>query len=234
LRNIIGYILGLVIVVMAIISIRYFGISQIIKDDIVFILGWIQKLGPIGPFAFIIIYIIATIFLMSGAFLILGAGALFGVIKGIIIASIGSVIGATLAFLIGRYLIRGWISNKIENNQNFIAIDNAVAKEGWKIVGLTRLSPVLPFVLLNYSFGITKVSLKDFFLATWIGMIPGVTLYSYIGSLLGSFASLEYGKHNKNLEEWIFYFIGLVATLALTIYITKISKKALDEKIKNK
>ena len=168
---------------------------------------------------------------MSGAVLTLSAGALFGIVKGIIVTSIGSIIGATIAFLIGRYLVRGWISHSIEKNSNFIDIDNAVTKDGWKIVGLTRLSPVLPFVLLNYSFGITKVSLRDFFFASWLCMLPGITLFVYIGSLIGNLATIE-GKHNKSIEEWVFYIIGLIATLVVTIYITRISKKILDKKIK--
>jgi uncharacterized membrane protein YdjX (TVP38/TMEM64 family) len=232
MKNTIRYIIIGIFLLFIIFFFKYFGISKIVKERIFYILDWIQKLGPLGPITFIIIYIVATVFLLSGAVLTLGAGALFGVVNGVIISSIGSIIGATLAFLIGRYLVRGWISHKIEKNSNFIAIDNAVAKDGWKIVGLTRLSPVLPFVLLNYSFGITKVSLRDFFFSSWICMLPGTTLYVYIGSLLGNLATIEGGKHTKSTGEWVFYIIGLIATLAVTIYVTRISKKALDEKIK--
>ncbi|GGA09921.1 hypothetical protein CYANOKiyG1_22870 [Okeania sp. KiyG1] len=108
-------------------------------------LDWIKTLGPWGPIAFIIIYILATVLFLPGSLLTLGAGLLFGPIFGSIYVSISSTIGATCAFLVGRYLARGWVSKQIEGNENFKAIDEAVADEGWKIVGLTRLSPIFSF-----------------------------------------------------------------------------------------
>ena len=84
---------------------------------------------------------------------------------------LASIAGAILAFLIGRYFARGWVAKQIENYPKFKAIDEAVAKEGWKIVGLTRLSPIFPFVVINYAFAITQVSLRDYTIASWIGML---------------------------------------------------------------
>ena len=117
-------------------------------------------------------------------------------------------------------------------NTRFKAIDEAVGREGWKIVGLTRLSPIFPFNLLNYAFGLTRVSLKEYFFASWIGMMPGTVMYVYIGSLAGSLATLgaDSGRA-RTTTEWALYVVGLLATVAVTVYVTKIAKKALSEKI---
>ncbi|HAC64264.1 MAG TPA: TVP38/TMEM64 family protein [Cyanothece sp. UBA12306] len=197
------------------------------------LLQWIDSLGNVGYLAFILVYIIATIFLISGLILTLGAGVIFNVIKGSILVSIASTLGAIIAFLIGRYVARGWVKKQIEKQPNFQLIDEAVAKEGWKIVGLTRLSPLFPFVFLNYAFGVTKVSLRDYTLASWIGMIPGTIMYVYIGSLIGDVASLGMEGREKTSLEWGLYIVGLVSTIAVTIYVTKIAKEALNSKLEN-
>ncbi|MBE9146203.1 TVP38/TMEM64 family protein [Planktothrix mougeotii] len=204
------------------------GIQQLIT----YLLDWVEHLGFWGPLAFIIVYNLATILFIPGSLLTLGAGVIFGVIWGSIYVSIGSVIGATFAFLIGRYFARNWVAKKLENYENFKAIDQAVGQEGWKIVGLTRLSPIFPFNLLNYAFGLTNVSLKDYFLASWIGMLPGTILYVYLGSLVGSLAQLGMGERSRTPIEWLLYGIGLMATVIVTIYITKIAQNALNQKIK--
>ncbi len=206
---------------------KFFNAQQLLENA----LDWIDTLGPWGPIAFIIIYILATVLFLPGSLLTLGAGFLFGPISGSIYVSIGSTIGATCAFLVGRYLARGWVSKQIEGNEQFKAIDKAVADEGWKIVGLTRLSPIFPFNLLNYAFGLTQVSLRDYFFASWIGMMPGTVMYVYLGSLAGSLATLGTEGRSRTTAEWVLYGVGLVATVAVTIYVTKIAKKALQKKI---
>lgn len=200
------------------------------RFDLAELLAQIQHLGPWGPLAFIAIYVLACVFFAPGALLTLGAGALFGVSCGTVYVSIGSILGATLAFLIGRYLARDWVLGKISGSAKFQAVSKAVAAEGWKIVLLTRLSPVFPFNLLNYAFGVTEVSLRDFFLASWIGMLPGTVLYVYIGSLAGGLADLGGGR-SRGPMEWAFYAFGLAATVLVTLYITRIAKKAIDKKI---
>jgi uncharacterized membrane protein YdjX (TVP38/TMEM64 family) len=204
------------------------GVQDLLKN----LLDWVANLGFWGPAAFIIIYNLATILFVPGSLLTLGAGVVFGVFWGSIYVSIGSVIGATFAFLIGRYFARDWVAKKLENHEQFKAIDQAVGQEGWKIVGLTRLSPIFPFNLLNYAFGLTNVSLKDYFLASWIGMLPGTILYVYVGSLIGSLAQLGMGERSRTSVEWLLYGIGLIATIIVTIYITKIAQNALNQKIK--
>ncbi|MBE9042885.1 TVP38/TMEM64 family protein [Pleurocapsales cyanobacterium LEGE 10410] len=195
-------------------------------------LQWVDDLGAIAPIAFILIYIVATVAFLPGSVLTLGAGVLFGIVQGSIYVLIGATIGATCAFLVGRYLARGWVAQKIAGNQKFKAIDRAVGQEGLKIVLLTRLSPIFPFNLLNYSLGVTGVSLTDYVLGS-VGMIPGTIMYVYIGSLAGSIATIGGATQPdaNPIAQWTIRIIGLIATVAVTLYVTKIARKALDESI---
>lgn len=204
-----------------------FSIQGLIQNT----LAQIENLGPWGPIALIGVYMIATVAFISGGLLTLGAGALFGLGKGAVCAFIGASLGATAAFLVGRYIARDWVSKKIEGNNTFSAIDQAVGDEGFKIVSLTRLSPVFPFVLLNYAFGITSVSLRDYVLG-FLGMIPGTFLYTYIGSTAGNLAQLfAEGDRAKSPAEFGLLIVGLIATFIVTVIITRIARKALDEKL---
>jgi uncharacterized membrane protein YdjX (TVP38/TMEM64 family) len=194
-------------------------------------LEWIQGLGAIGAIAFIGIYIVATVAFFPGSVLTLGAGVVFGVVLGSLYVFVGATLGATLAFLVGRYLARGWVAKSIEGNPKFRSIDSAVGREGFKIVLLTRLSPIFPFNALNYAYGLTGVSLKDYFLGS-IGMIPGTIMYVYIGSLAGSIATLGTGAQPTNpTVQWAIRIIGFIATVAVTLYVTRIARKALNEAV---
>ncbi len=194
-------------------------------------LEWIDGLGAVGAIAFMLIYIVATVAFLPGSILTLGAGVVFGVVLGSIYVFIGATIGATLAFLVGRYFARGWISQKIAGNAKFAAIDRAVGEEGLKIVLLTRLSPVFPFNLLNYGLGVTGVALKDYVIAS-VGMIPGTIMYVYLGSLAGNIATIGGAEQPSNPTiTWAIRIIGFIATVAVTLYVTKVARKALDESI---
>jgi len=207
---------------------KYLDLQQRLADA----LAWIEGLGSAGMGVYALLYIFACVFFIPGSLLTLGAGAIYGVVAGSVLVSISSTLGATAAFLVGRYVARSWIATKIEGNARFSAIDNAVAAEGWRIVGLTRLSPVFSFNLLNYAYGLTRVSLREYILASWIGMMPGTVMYVYIGSLAGDLASLgtESGSAPTS-ARWTINIVAFLATVLVTIYVTKIAKKALSEKI---
>ncbi len=193
-------------------------------------LTWIQNLGATGAIVFILLYIFAAVLLIPGTLLTLGSGLVYGLFLGSLYVAIGATLGAIAAFLIGRYIARDWVSRRIETNANWKAIDQAVAKEGLKIVILTRLSPIFPFTLLNYAFGVTQVSLKDYAIGC-LGMIPGIIMYVYIGSLAGNLATL--GKaplsSEAQLAQWGLRIVGLIATVVVTVYVTRIARKALQE-----
>jgi uncharacterized membrane protein YdjX (TVP38/TMEM64 family) len=212
----------IVAVVAAIVSgLFYFDVRALLRDS----LAWVEQLGPWGPVLFVLIYIVAAVLFVPGSALTLGAGAVFGVALGSVLVSLGATLGATAAFLVGRYFARAWVAKKIEGNAAFAAIDRAVAAEGWKIVGLTRLSPAFPFSLLNYAFGLTRVSLRDYVVASWIGMMPGTVMYVYIGSL-----ARVAGDRTRTPGEWALLGLGLVATIAVTIFIARIARTALAKR----
>jgi len=201
-----------------------FNPQEILRNALV----WIDSLGSLGAIAFIVLYIFATVAFLPGSILTLGAGVVFGVFFGTVYVFIGATLGAIAAFLVGRYFARDWIAQKIAGNQKFKAIDQAVGQEGFKIVLLTRLSPIFPFFLLNYAYGITGVSLKDYAIAS-VGMIPGTITFVYIGSLAGNLATL--GTQTPTINpalEWTIRIIGFMATVAVTFYVTKLARKALD------
>jgi uncharacterized membrane protein YdjX (TVP38/TMEM64 family) len=177
------------------------------------------------------IYVIACLLLLPGSVLTMGAGALLGLLWGMVFVSIGSTLGATAAFLAGRFFARDWVSRKIANHPRFQAIDRAVAREGGKIVLLTRLSPVFPFVLLNYGFGLTRIATWKYILASWLGMIPGTLMYVYIGSALGSLAAVTAGRAERSTVEWVFFGVGLVVTVAVALYVTRVATRALKQEV---
>ncbi|MBO1052955.1 MAG: TVP38/TMEM64 family protein [Dolichospermum sp. DET73] len=192
-------------------------------------LQWINSLGAIGGIVFIGIYIIATLAFLPAALLTLGAGVIFGVIWGSVYVFIGATLGAIAAFLGGRYLAQGWVKEKISSYKKFAIIDKAVSKEGLKIVLLVRLSPLFPFNLLNYAFGITSVSFQDYLIGS-LGMIPGTIMYVYFGSLVGDIALIGSKNQPGNIIlHWVIQIMGLIATIAVTVYVTKIAKKALKD-----
>lgn len=193
-------------------------------------LNAIAALGPAAPIAFIAIYVLACVLFIPGSILTIGAGVIFGVVWGSIYVSIASTAGATAAFVVGRYFARDAIARRIEGNPRFRSIDDAVAREGWKIVLLTRLSPVFPFNLLNYAYGLTRVRLGEYVLASWIGMMPATVMFVYIGSLSGDLARAASGAGAPANYRWVINVVGFAATVLVAIYATRIGARALKER----
>jgi len=187
-----------------------------------------------GIIAYILLYNIATVLLIPAVILTLGGGAIYGVFWGSIYVFMASTLGATLAFLLGRYVSRDWVIRKLSKYPKFRALDQAVVKSGFKIVLLTRLSPIFPFNLLNYAFGVMQVSLQDYVLGS-VGMIPGIVGYTYIGSLIGDITQLGHTNLNLGMEaqiaQGVIYAIGALATFSLMIYGSKFAQKTLEERL---
>jgi uncharacterized membrane protein YdjX (TVP38/TMEM64 family) len=193
--------------------------------------AWVASLGAWGPVVFILGYAVAAIAFVPGLLLTLAAGAIFGLVKGTIYTLIGATLGASGAFLVARYVARGAIERRISSYPKFAAIDKAVGREGFKIVALLRLSPVFPFNLLNYALGLTKVRFLPY-LAACAAMLPGTLLYVYYGKALGSLAALASGgKAQKGPEFYVFLGIGLLATIVVTTFVTRLAGKALRQQI---
>ncbi len=204
-----------------------------IQESLARFLGWVDGLGAWGPLLVAAAYVPATVLFVPGSLLTLGAGALFGVVIGTIAVSLGSTLGSTAAFVVGRFFARDWVAAKVADNPNFAALDAAVGEQGFKIVLLTRLSPVFPYNMLGYMYGITDVKLLHYVTASWIGMLPGTVLYVYLGALAGTVAKVAAGDTPEGGEadtlRWILYGVGFVATLAVTVVITRVAAKAMRE-----
>jgi uncharacterized membrane protein YdjX (TVP38/TMEM64 family) len=202
-----------------------------LQGQLVNALAWIDSLGAIAPIAFIVLYVVVTVAFVPASIVTLGAGVVFGVVQGSIYVFIGAMLGATAAFLVGRYVARDWVGQKIASNAKFKSIDEAIAREGGKIIFLIRLSPAFPFNLLNYALGLTKVSLKDYVVGT-TGIIPGTIMYVYLGSLAGNLATLGAGEAPSNPAiTWAIRIIAFIATVAVTVYVTRVARKALQESV---
>lgn len=197
------------------------------------LLAWIEAHRETAWLSFVVAYILACVLLLPGLILTLAAGAIFGLVQGIALVSLASVAGATAAFLIGRTTARDWVRHKAELLPRFRALDRAIARQGFLIVMLTRLSPLFPFNLLNYAYGLTAVRVRDYVLASWLGMLPGTVLYVYLGSATASLTQIAGGEVQSGRGGRAIFFIGLIATVAVAILITRIASRALARELRN-
>ncbi|MEG3908337.1 TVP38/TMEM64 family protein [Microcoleus sp. w2-18bC1] len=208
--------------------------SAYVQDVLRTLLMRIEDLGWWGPVAFVATYNLATVLFVPGSLLTLGGGAIFGLWWGSVYVFAASILGAVFAFAIGRYLCRDRVVKYMESHPKFKALDRAVSQQGLKIVFLTRLCPLFPFNLLNYALGITQVSLKDYVLGSF-GMIPGTIMYVYSGSLVGEVAAIGtatvYESPQDSAVKWLINIISFLATVAVTVFITRIASKALEKSI---
>lgn len=191
----------------------------------------IQSFGPLAPLYFMLAYVVACLTFFPGFILTLGAGILFGVVEGTLYVTTGATIGAGCAFLISRYFARDWVLEKFGANEKFRAIDDAVARDGWKVVGLIRLSPAFPFIPLNLLFGLTKVRFSHFLIATWIAMIPVCVMFVYLGTLIGDIAALGSQPMATGKAKWVVSGVGVVTTAIVTVFVTRLARRALAPRL---
>lgn len=191
--------------------------------------NWVEGLGALGPIVFVVGYAVAVVALAPASALTLAAGAVFGIGEGTLYVFIAALLGSTLAFLVARYAARPLVERRLAGNRKFAAIDRAVGEQGRRIVLLLRLSPVIPFNLLNYALGLTRVHLGDYVLAG-VGMLPGTLLYVYLGAVAGQAAAVAGGgEAARSPAEYAFTAVGLLATVIVTVIVTRIARRALDE-----
>lgn len=191
---------------------------------------WIKGFGPWGVLLYIGVYAVATVLFLPGWIFTVGAGIAFGLLWGTVAAICGATLGATLAFLTARYLARGAVSKRFARNKKFTAIDKAIGKQGWKMVGLLRLSPIIPFNLSNYLYGLTAIKLAPYLAATFVGMLPGTLLYVYLGTIgKVSLDAASKSSSKSPLEYWALG-LGLLATVIVTILLTRLAQRALKNK----
>ena len=186
----------------------------------------VQDLGAIGAVAFAALYIVATVAALPASLLTIAAGLLYGPYRGGILVLASSVIGAVSAFVLARSWLRPWVEQRYGGGKAFRSIAAKTETHGAKLVFLLRLSPVVPFSILNYILGLTNVSLRNYALASAIGMVPGILLYTHVGSSLGSLSDVGGGFSVSG--GWVFG-TGLAATLLVTVLLGRWSAQALRE-----
>jgi uncharacterized membrane protein YdjX (TVP38/TMEM64 family) len=192
---------------------------------------WAKGMGAAGGALYAVVYILGTALFFPGLPLTLGAGFLYGAIIGTLVVSPASVAGATLAFFIARYFARDWVTRRLKKYPQAAAIDRAIEKNGFKAVVLLRLQPVLPFNILNYALGLTSIRLRDYMLASWIGMFPTTVLYVYLGSVMNDISDLLRGRPNSGIAGRLLLWGGLAAIVVLVWWLGRIAKKALREEM---
>ena len=193
------------------------------------LLARVQRLGPAAPAAFVLIYACAVVALFPASVLTLAAGAVFGVVQGAALAFAGAVAGSTAAFLLARYAFHDMVARRLASMPRFDAVERAVSAEGRRIVFFLRLSPLVPFNLLNYALGLTTVSLVDYVVAS-AGMIPATLVYAYGGKVAGEALALTgQAQVPRNASYYGLLLGGLAATVAATAAITRAARRALSD-----
>jgi len=204
---------------------RYLNLTGLLRES----LAWIRGLGPWAPITFIVIYCIACVLVIPASILTLGGGFLFGILWGSVYVIAGATLGAIAAFLVGRYLARDWVAKKIQGHEKFKAIDDAIAREGWRIVLLARLAPIFPYAVLNYGFALTRVSFRQYFIGTVIGILPAMIVFVYFGSLATDLTRLGQGIKSQPVFKW---FIA-IATLVVVVLLTRMARRSLNRALNN-
>ncbi len=203
-----------------------------VRHYIIIILAWIRGLGPLGPLAIIFLYLITCILFLPRSIVSLGAGFLFSAGAGLATVSIGSTLGACAAFLVGRTLARKWLFQKVSGSLIFNTLNQAIIRQGFRIILLTRLNFILPFSMLNYISSLTRIPLWKFALASFIGMLPGSIVYVYLGQAAGSLLKAVTGNFQQTPAQQLLFWIGLAVTIIVSILVTLYARRALQQAIK--
>ncbi|SDK15257.1 TVP38/TMEM64 family protein [Microbulbifer yueqingensis] len=220
-------LLSTIVVGIAVGLLLYFDLD----DRLIELLQWLESQGWQASLLFILIIALAIVVLAPGVIFTMGAGFVFGVVKGTIFVVVGTVLGATIAFLIARYLFGPRPSRWLMGHMRPPHLGEVIRDEGWRLVMLTRLVPLFPFKLSNYFFGLTPVRLRDFVIGNAIGIIP-ISLHNvYLGSIASDLATLGAMESERTPVQWAFYGLGFVLAVIGVIGITRIARRALAQKI---
>lgn len=190
--------------------------------------GAVRALGMIGPVVVALGYVLCTVLFIPGSAITIGSGTLFGLKLGFLVVVVGANLGALCSFFLARTFLRGKVTRWAEGNPKFRSLDQAIGTQGFKMVLLTRLSPVFPFVLLNYFLGLTTVRTPSYVLANLIGMLPGTFLFVYIGAAARDAIAGEMTAGAQFYQQ-IMKFVGLLATIAVVVLVTRMARRALRE-----
>ncbi|WP_310571431.1 TVP38/TMEM64 family protein [Gemmatimonas sp.] len=183
---------------------------------------WVQTLGAWAPLAFVAAYIGVVLFMLPAFLLTMAGGAVFGVVKGSALVLAGATIGGTLAFLLGRTVLRASVARRVAAHPTLSAVDRVIGDDGLRLMFLLRLSPAIPFVLSNYALGVTRVRTRDFVMAM-PGMLPIIASYAAFG------AAGAKAANGKGALPMPVLMLGVVATVVLGLLFARMTQKALRD-----
>lgn len=225
-RSILRVVAGLGIAAALVIAARKLPLAEAALG----LVTWSRAAGPLGVVVYAAGYVAATVLLLPGSVLTLGAGFAWGSVLGVAIVSPVSVLAATASFTLGRSLLRARVERRVGADRRVAAIDRAIGESGFKIVVLLRLSPILPFNALNYALSLTRVRLRDYVLGSAIGMFPATVLFVHLGSLIQSGAELASGHRPAGgAAGAALTWGGLAATIAVVVLVSRLARRALDQ-----
>jgi len=187
----------------------------------------VHALGAIGPVVYALAYVALTVLLFPASLVTVGAGTLFGLKIGLVVVLIGANLGALCSFLLARTFLRRRVTHWTESNPKFRFLDEAIGRQGFKMVLLCRLSPIFPFILLNYFLGLTAVRVVAYVLANLLGMLPAMFLLVYIGATARD--ALEAQPAAADFYQQALKFIGLAATVVIVVVVTRMARRALRQ-----
>ena len=193
--------------------------------------GWAENHRYAAGGLFIVAYTAAAVLVVPGTILTLAAGFVFGVAFGAALVSAGSLLGAIAAFLLGRFATRGWVADRVARSTRLRALVAVTREDGFTIVLLARLSPLLPYNVLNYLFGLTAVRFRDYVLGSWLGMLPATVLYVYIGSLTKTVSALTSGNLDEAWPRRVLLAAGFLATVGLAALIARRATRELRHRL---
>lgn len=199
-----------------------------VEDSVVAAARWIRTAGPLGAVAYVGLYVAATVFLAPGSLLTVAAGFAYGLPLGVLLASPTSVLAATTAFVLGRTIARPWVERRLASAPRVEAIRRAVGRGGLRVVVLMRLSPLLPFNLLNYALAVSPVRMRDYVVGSFLGMLPGTVLFVYLGSLVTDAAALLEGAPTQSWRP-VLWAVGALATGAVSWILARYARAELDK-----
>ena len=187
---------------------------------------WIAQSGWVGVGWFILLYTLTCVFFLPGSILTIGAGAIYGFWFSTALVTVSSTVGAAVNFLTSRYLARNWMQKRIGGNAKFRALEKAVSSEGWRMILISRMSPIIPHSLVSYAAGLIQISFWRFTLASFVGFLPQSAAYTYVGAMVGKALRTSVGVTPHDPVTWTFYGLGLAATLAVTAITTRVARRS--------
>lgn len=202
-----------------------------VEQWIAAVIEWAAQHRALAWLALIVLYLVAALCVLPAAAFSLAAGAIFGVGIGCVVVSIGSTAGALLAFLLGRTVAHDWVQRRIARSALFRAVDHAVAVRGFWVVVLTRMTPVLPYAVLNYAYGVTRVGLRDYLVGSWLGMMPLTLAYVYAGSVAANLTQALKGHGHPGGTAWWVLGLGVLATVTMVVIVTRAARGFLEREI---